>query len=153
MYFSTEPGPNRLMDLNQFILQWITLLDLKPLLDLKNAVISAKYDEINNFVFSENWEAEAINGKIHWTRHNRYVCDRQTFNGPTRFMNHSCKSNFRILTVFYNHADQNLYGIIKLTRLQNLIQQDYQMLSTMQNLIQQDYRQGRRRRGRGRDER
>ena len=102
------PGLNYFFDLDHFTSQWITPLALK------DAVSSAKYEEIKDLVASGNWETEKIGGEIRWTNpqwSNRYVCDGQTFGGPTRFMNHSCQPNCRIFTVSYNHADQNLYEI------------------------------------------
>ena len=40
-----------------------------------------------------------------------YVCDGMYVGGPTRFMNHSCDPNCRIMTVSYNHADINIYDL------------------------------------------
>lgn len=31
--------------------------------------------------------------------------------GPSRFINHSCDPNCRIMTVSYNHADINIYDL------------------------------------------
>lgn len=40
-----------------------------------------------------------------------YVCDGKYMGGPSRFINHSCDPNCRIMTVSYNHADINIYDL------------------------------------------
>jgi len=40
-----------------------------------------------------------------------YVCDGKHMGGPSRFINHSCDPNCRIMTVSYNHADIDIYDL------------------------------------------
>ena len=59
-------------------------------------------DNQDNYFFDlDRWEDESEG----------YVCDGMYMGGPTRFMNHSCDSNCRQMTVSYNHADVNIYDL------------------------------------------
>ncbi|PYI19348.1 SET domain-containing protein [Aspergillus violaceofuscus CBS 115571] len=41
----------------------------------------------------------------------KYVIDGRNFGGPTRFINHSCNPNCRMIPVSRNHADRDLYDL------------------------------------------
>ncbi|RAL10503.1 histone-lysine N-methyltransferase Clr4 [Aspergillus homomorphus CBS 101889] len=41
----------------------------------------------------------------------KYVVDGRNFGGPTRFINHSCNPNCRMIPVSRNHADRDLYDL------------------------------------------
>lgn len=56
----------------------------------------------DNYLFDlDRWEDESEG----------YTCDGMYMGGPTRFINHSCDPNCRIMTVSYNHADINIYDL------------------------------------------
>ena len=46
-----------------------------------------------------------------WEESKGYVCDGMFMGGPSRFINHSCEPNCRIITASYNHADVNIYDL------------------------------------------
>ena len=46
-----------------------------------------------------------------WPESKGYVCDGMYMGGPSRFINHSCEPNCRIITASYNHADVNIYDL------------------------------------------
>ncbi|KAI2864759.1 hypothetical protein CBS147321_4852 [Aspergillus niger] len=85
----------------QFIDCYLGEVITKEVADIREDVATSQ--NRHSYLFSLDFLATGEDSK--------YVVDGHKFGGPTRFMNHSCNPNCRMITVTRNHADDYLYDL------------------------------------------
>ncbi|KAI9036419.1 histone-lysine N-methyltransferase Clr4 [Aspergillus affinis] len=87
----------------QFIDCYLGEVVTKDVADVREELCMAKHG--HSYLFGLDWFVDTV------AEEDMFVIDGQKFGAPTRFMNHSCNPNCRLLPATRNNADQRLYDL------------------------------------------